>query len=160
MNTKKTLIIVGIICFVFLMYLLDKRQKQIAKWETELFFRNGRFAIGVVIGKNYSSSTLSSIMYSFKNNNIIIKKSLGSVEAKAISSDAWKTWVHHIDSVKKGSKFLVIYDSCSISSSILCLDKPIKDSTDYYIYIKAIENNGGNFVRLRLCLSRFYSNRH
>jgi len=138
METKYK-ILTGVIAIIFIVVLvwMDKNgDKKISK-KYDFLIHNGDFDIGTVtgdartrVGNNYIKS---SIMFNYQNNNYWIESGEASF-LKKFNMD----WTLNFLSTEKGDRFLVLYENGNEQNSILCLDKPIKNETDFEKYKQEI----------------------
>lgn len=138
----KILLVAGFIFLVWFVISTDKKNTKNAKIKVDYLMKNGKFSIGKVTGKTYQSTgnggpiSLTSIMYSYMIDEKLYKADISSFIPKQISEEARRMWGYETN---KGDEFLVLYKEEDPKYSILCLDKPVKDSTDLKKYIKEIE---------------------
>jgi len=96
----------------------------------------GGFAIGAYEGRSMSNNRTYSIAYTYLVNSNELRGGDGhcyddSSEAAEVFTNPQKT--------NAGDKFLVIYDTVNPKESIIRLDYPIKDSTDFRRYVEEFE---------------------
>lgn len=97
------------------------------------FLLNGDYSIGVISSKSYSKPESVSFLYNV--NNVEIK---GGDTKFYLDKNAFEVF-NDKEKSKPGKKFLVIYDANNPKKSIIRLDYPIKDSTDFKRYVKEFE---------------------
>jgi len=127
------IVILGIGAIIFVEF-SDRRGKN----KREELKLNGGFAIGEFTDRSYYSSNgmVNSIGYSFAINS---KKFRGG--DNNCGWDSREASNAFIDKKKAdvGDKFLVLYDLKNPKRSIIRLDYPIKDSSDFKKYVKEFE---------------------
>lgn len=140
---KKILIITGAIILAIALFWLQNRNNRIAKEKIRFLISSGKYTIGEITGKNYHSSQglshLTTIMYTYTVDGISITQNIGSFIPKNMSTKAKHVWATDNTNAEKGDEFLVLYQENNPENSILCLDKPIKNKSDFEKYIKEIE---------------------
>jgi len=127
------IVILGIGAIIFVKY-SDRRSKN----EREYLKFNGAFAIGEFTDRSYYSTNgrVSSVGFEYVVNS---KKTTGA--DTRCWQDSPKASEVYIDDKKAdvGDKFLVLYDLNKPKKSIIRLDYPIKDSSDFKKYVKEFE---------------------
>jgi hypothetical protein len=88
------------------------------------------FSIGVISSRSYSKPESISFLYIV--NNVELK---GGDTKFYIDKNAFEVF-NDKEKSKRGSKFLVVYDVNNLKTSIIRLDYPIVDSTDFRRYVK------------------------
>lgn len=101
--------------------------------EREDFLLKGNYSIGVIKSKSYSKPESISFLYTV--NNAEMK---GGDTKFYMDKGAFEVF-NDKEKSKPESKFLVIYDANNPKKSIIRLDYPIKDSTDFKRYVKEFE---------------------
>ena len=121
------------IIFIALLFYYIYHSLNYNRKEREDFLLKGDYSIGIISSKSYSKPESISFLYIV--NNVEMKggdtKFYMDKNAFVVFNDKEKS--------KPGSKFLVIYDVNNPKESIIRLDYPIKDSTDFKRYVKEFE---------------------
>lgn len=125
--------IFSVILFLLVFILVSKLSNK-NRSHRDTLNKKGWLTIGVIRAKSYSGS--KSVSYTYRVGKNELKGGdtnyyMDSHEASNIFLDKEKS--------KLGSKFLVIYDANNPKKSIIRLDYPIKDSTDFKRYVKEFE---------------------
>ena len=121
------------IFFGFLFYYIIKSSNENST-KRENFAEKGNLAVGIIKSKSYSGNRSVSYKFYVENNEF----SGGDTRYYMDSNEAYNTFLDNEKS-KPGKKFLVIYDENIQKKSIIRLDYPIKDSTDFKRYLKEFE---------------------
>lgn len=138
METKYK-ILTGVIAIIFIVVLvwMDKNNDKKISKKYDFLIHNGDFDIGTIDYITSSSMTGStrrtSINYKFKSNDYYIQDYEISF-LKNYNID----WSINFSFAEKGKRFLVLYENGNEQNSILCLDKPIKNETDFEKYKQEI----------------------
>jgi hypothetical protein len=90
----------------------------------------GSYSIGVISSRSYSKPESISFLYIV--NNVELK---GGDTKFYMDKNAFEVF-NDKEKSKPGSKFLVVYDVNNPKKSIIRLDYPIVDSTDFRRYVK------------------------
>ena len=128
-------LLAGLLLFTFVgisFYYLIKSPNE-NRIEREKFSAKGNLAIGIIKSRSYSKP--ESISFSYILNEVEMK---GGDTKFYMDKDASEVF-HDKDKSKPGNKFLVIYDSDDPKKSIIRLDYPITDSSDFQRYVKEFE---------------------
>lgn len=140
---KKILILIGVVILAIALFWLQNRNNRIAKEKIMFLMSSGKYTIGEITGKNYNSSkglsSLSNIMYTYTLDGTSFTQNIGSFIPKNMSTKAKDVWATDYTNAEKGNEFLVLYQENNHENSILCLDKPIKNKSDFEKYTKEIE---------------------
>ena len=138
---KGKIIIFIVICFIIFLIKLQYHNTYKAKNNVMFLFKKGSFSIGEIDGVNYSGGAaggyMSDILYSYHIKNKKYSHFLNSYTAFEISKES-KNVFNSIDNSHKGERYLVIFEENNPKNSILCLDRPIKDSLSYKHHITEI----------------------
>jgi len=144
---KGKIIIFIVICFFIFLIKLQFHNTYKAKDNVMILFKKGSFSIGEIDGVDYSGGAtggyMTDIIYSYDINNKKYSNYLNSFTANEISKESKNIYLS-FDNSHKGERYLVIFEENNPKNSILCLDRPIKDSLNYMHYItdiKAIQRN-------------------
>ncbi len=122
------------VVFFILVFILVSKLSNKNRSHRDTLNKEGWLTIGVIRAKSYSGS--KSVSYTYR---------VGENELKGGDTnyymDSHKSSYVFLDNEKSkpGSKFLVIYDKENPKESIIRLDYPIKDSTDFKRYVKEFE---------------------
>ena len=112
--------------------------------KVEELYLNGKFAISTVLGGNYAvygeaTTQLSSIGYRFEISTGKHYGAINSLIAKQTSKATYSAFCRYSTVVKKGDRFLVLYDKNDPKNAILLLDHPITSDLDFERYKTEIE---------------------
>jgi hypothetical protein len=136
---------IGIISVIVIMLIVGSIQIDERKKEVASLVYDSDFSIGKVTANYYSNGGgnvqyLTSFGFQFGYKNILFKCNQGKTETELISpeiSDEHFNGLGHPLNV--GCKFLVLVNKKDPNKSVLCLDKPMVDSSEYRLYIKEFE---------------------
>jgi hypothetical protein len=90
---------------------------------------NGKFAMGVYIGRTVQDSITQSIFYEYEINGDSIQQF--DMECFRDSEKARDHFYFTKYPLMKGNLFVILYDSLSPANSIIRLDYPLRDSNDF-----------------------------
>lgn len=147
---KGILVSFTIICFIITLFWIHYSNLKIADTKKDFLFNNGQFAIGEVNGVNFSGasngfSLVSNITYFFYfDNQKFENNSLNGNEAKSVSEKSYKEF-NSFTRDRKRDRFLVLFEKGNPKNSLMCIDRPIKDSTDFIKYVNEIKKLRGNY---------------
>lgn len=135
MKMDKIFIILFIGFLIGGFFLIQSGSKKDKKKRERLALTGG-FAIGNYEGRSMSNNRTYSIAYTYLVDSNELRGGDGhcyddSSKAAEVFTDPQKT--------KTGDKFLVLYNKDKPKESIIRLDYPIKDSTDFKRYVKEFE---------------------
>lgn len=122
-NPKRFNLIFVSICLLFVIVL-----KIFYVYKNEQIYKEYNYSIGEVTYISYSKQ-LNIIEYEYYNSNKKIK----------VRKDSWIFGIPHDIKVKQ--KFVTIFSNSEYDNSILLFDYPIKDSTDFDIFLKKFKDN-------------------
>lgn len=98
----------------------------------------GKLAIGIYLGRTVEDSQTSTVVYEYQVNNVFFENSDGYCY---LDSDKAKDHFYFTNyPLLKGNKFVVLFDSLNPETSIIRLDYPLRDSTDFKSYIREFGN--------------------
>ena len=99
--------------------------------------QHGKLAIGVYLGRTVEDSKTASVVYEYDVNNQSFQN---SDKECFLDSDKAKDHFYFTKyPLLKGNEFVVLYDSLSPESSIIRLDYPLRDSTDFKSYVRKFQ---------------------
>lgn len=94
----------------------------------------GKLAIGVYLGRTVEEMKTASVVYEYEVNNQSFQNS--DNECYLDSDKAKKHFYFTEYPLLKGNEFVVLYDSIYPKTSIIRLDYPLRDSTDFKSYVQ------------------------
>ncbi len=107
------------------------------KVDRERLNQHGKLAIGVFIGRTVEDKKTTSVVYDYEVNGQAFKN---NDKECFLDSDKAKDHFYFTKyPLLKGNEFVVLYDSLSPESSIIRLDYPLRDSTDFKSYIRKFQ---------------------
>ena len=132
---NKISIVVIIVFLIGGLFIIEYTKKG-AVSKRNLLFNEGGFSIGIFESRNLSNGMAYSISFSY----MVDKENYSGGDTRCyldspIAADAFT----NRDLAKRKDSFLVLYDKTNPDLSIIRLDYPIKDSSDFRKYIKEIE---------------------
>jgi hypothetical protein len=133
MNKITLVIIIAFFIGSILFVQFGKKSKHAKR---NLLKNEGGFAIGIIESRNLSNGRTYSISFKYTVDRIDYRN--GDTQCfldSPISSDAFT----NRNLAKRNDKFLVLYDKGDPRKSIIRLDYPIRDSTDFKRYVKEFE---------------------
>lgn len=102
--------------------------------DREVLNQSGKLAIGVYLGRTVEDSKTSTVVYEYQVDNVFFENSDGFCY---LDSDKAKNHFYFTQyPLLKGNEFVVLYDSLNPETSIIRLDFPLRDSTDFKSYIR------------------------
>ncbi len=117
-------------------YLLACNQS-IEPIDREYLNQYGKLAIGVFLGRTIEDSKTRSVVYEFQVDTMSYQKDDGLCY---LDSEKAKDHFYFTNyPLLKGNKFVVFFDSFNPETSIIRLDYPLRDSTDFISYIREFE---------------------
>ena len=133
-NSPRWLLTATILIIIF-GYFVSRNNDRKAVVKVNNLMETGEFAIGKITGHTYSSSSsgrglLSTIMYNYTVEEKEYICYLSHAVNEAITGRKFLSSTH------KGDLFLVVYEYSNPQNSILHLDSPIQDSTDFNSHIR------------------------
>jgi len=132
MKIDKIVLVILIACLIGGFILIQFGSKKSIK-EREFLAFNGGFAIGAFESRNMSNSSTYSISFNYSVNSKEYHG--GDTRCFEDSSEAADAFTNK-DKAKPGDKFLVLYNNEKPKKSIIRLDYPIRDSSDFKRYVK------------------------
>jgi len=90
---------------------------------------NGKFAMGVYIGRTLQDSITQSVFYEYEINGDTIQQF--DMECYKDSEKARDHFYFSKYPLLKGNLFVILYDSINPANSIIRLDYPLRDSNDF-----------------------------
>lgn len=121
------------IIFIALLFYYINDSLNGSRKEREDFLLKGDYSIGVISSKSYSKPESISFLYTV--NNVEMK---GGDTKFYMDKNAFGVFNDKEKSIP-GKKFLVIYDTNNPKKSIIRLDYPIKDSSDFKRFVQEFE---------------------
>jgi hypothetical protein len=99
--------------------------------------QHGKLAIGVFLGRTVEDSKTKTVVYEYLADTVLIQNSDGLcyLDSEKASDHFYFTKYPLL----KGNEFVVLYDSLNPEISIIRLDYPLRDSTDFNSYIVEFE---------------------
>jgi hypothetical protein len=131
---KITLVIIVLFAIGGIVFVQLSTKRNIAK--RDFLKDEGKFSIGVFKSRNYSKGKTYSISFSYTVEDEYFKN--GDTRCFLDSPKAADAFTNK-NLARTNDKFLVLYDKENPKKSIIRLDYPIKDSSDFLRHIKEFE---------------------
>jgi len=131
---KITLMIISLFVIGGILLIQSGKKRNLVK--RNLLKYEGGFSIGIFESRNYSNGRTYSISFSYTIDDKDYRN--GDTQCFLDSPKAADAFTNK-DLARKKDRFLVLYNKENPKESIIRLDYPIKDSTDFKRYVKEFE---------------------
>ena len=145
-NAQKIIVgLFGIILLTIIVYCISTRGELRKKSEVEIayFLQNSKLSIGTITGNSFLTVTGSQIFTDFTFEINVDNKAYycnqGKFNSEILAPEISKRHFTVGIPFKEGEKYLVLVNDNNIKKSVMCLDKPIRDSIDFKRYIKEFQ---------------------
>ncbi len=134
---KQLVTILYILLFFGTSILFNSCSRSSSPIDRESLNQHGKLAIGVYLGRTVEDSKTASVVYEYEVNSQVYQN---SDKECFLDSDKAKDHFYFTKyPLLKGNEFVVLYDSINPETSIIRLDYPLRDSTDFESYIRKFQ---------------------